>query len=68
MGNGRLAGRRGQKARVVGEHVGLAVQLADVDHVRADAALVHGSSTLGLPLLNDSVALLSASFISSFLG
>jgi hypothetical protein len=40
VGDGRVARRRGQEARVVGELAGLAVQLADVDHVRADAALV----------------------------
>jgi hypothetical protein len=40
VGDGRLRGRSGQEARVVGEHAGLGVQLADVDDVRADAALV----------------------------
>ncbi|MDT4863357.1 hypothetical protein FQZ97_980580 [compost metagenome] len=41
VGDGRLAGGGGQKAGVVGEHARLRVQLADVDHVRADAAGVH---------------------------
>ena len=40
VGDGGLAGRRRQKARVIGEHAGLGIQLTDVDHVRADGALV----------------------------
>ncbi|EWS64905.1 hypothetical protein Y695_01844 [Hydrogenophaga sp. T4] len=41
VGDGRLAGRGGQEAGVVGEHAGLCVQLADVNHVRTDAAGIH---------------------------
>ena len=41
VGDGGLARRGGQKARVVGEHAGLGVQLADVDDIRANRALVH---------------------------
>ena len=40
VGDGRLAGGRGQETRVVGEHAGLAIQLADVNDIRADIALV----------------------------
>ncbi|MPN17785.1 hypothetical protein SDC9_165140 [bioreactor metagenome] len=42
VGDGGLAGCRGQEARVIREHVRLCVQFADVDHVRTDGALVHG--------------------------
>ena len=48
VGDGRLARRGGQKARVIGEHAGLAVQLADIDHVGADAALIHRHVNAGL--------------------
>ena len=41
VGDRRAAARRGQEARVVGEHAGLAVQRADVDHVRPDRARQH---------------------------
>ncbi len=47
VGDGRLARRGGQEARVVGEHARLAVQLADVDHIRADIALVNGQFHAG---------------------
>ena len=40
VGDGRIARRRRQEARVVGELAGLAVQRADVDDVGADGALV----------------------------
>ena len=38
VGDARAAARRREEAGVVGEHPGLAVQRADVDHVRADRA------------------------------
>lgn len=41
VGDGRLARRSGQETRIVGEHAGLRIQLADVDNVRANAALVY---------------------------
>ena len=41
IGDGRAARGGGQKARVIGEFAGLAVELADVDHVRADGAFVN---------------------------
>jgi hypothetical protein len=40
VGDGGLAGRGGHEARVVGEHAGLRVKLADVQHVRPNGALV----------------------------
>ncbi len=40
VGDARVARRRGQEARVVGELAGLRVELADVDDVGTDAALV----------------------------
>ena len=40
VGDGRLAGRRGQESRVVSEHAGLAIQLADIDYIRPNAALI----------------------------
>ena len=40
VGDGRLGGCCGQEARVIGEHARLRIQLADVDDVRADAALI----------------------------
>src|SRR4030065_260366 len=40
IGDGRLAGRRGHEAGVEGEHPRLGVELADVDHVRADRTRV----------------------------
>ena len=41
VGDGRLTRRRRQKSRVIGEHAGLCVQLADIDHIRPDIALVN---------------------------
>jgi hypothetical protein len=40
VGDGRLTRCGGQETRVVGEHAGLAIQLADVNHVGANIALV----------------------------
>ncbi|MCY1526039.1 hypothetical protein D9M68_610420 [compost metagenome] len=40
VGDGRLAGGGRHEARVVREHAGLCIQLADVDHVGPDGALV----------------------------
>mmetsp|Transcript_1008 Transcript_1008/g.2454 ORF Transcript_1008/g.2454 Transcript_1008/m.2454 type:complete len:291 (+) Transcript_1008:4717-5589(+) len=40
VGDGRVARGGAQEARVVGELAGLAVELADVDDIRSDAALV----------------------------
>ena len=42
VGDGGLARSRREETRVVGEHARLGVELADVDHIRADAALVNG--------------------------
>jgi hypothetical protein len=42
VGDGAVARGRAQEAGVIGELAGLRVELADVDHVRADAALVQG--------------------------
>ena len=47
-GDGRLAGGCRQKSWVVGEHAGLAVELADVDDFGADIAAVHGQVDCGL--------------------
>src|SRR5205085_8582966 len=47
VGDGGLAGGGGEETRVVREHPGLCVQLADVDDFRADAALVHGQFDAG---------------------
>ena len=40
VGDGRLARSSRQKTWVVGEHAGLPIQLADVNHVRTNGALV----------------------------
>ena len=40
VGDAGIAGRRRQKARVVGELAGLRVELSDVDDLRPDAALI----------------------------
>jgi hypothetical protein len=47
VGDGRLAGGGRQKTWVVGEHARLSVQLADVDDIGADVALVHGQIHAG---------------------
>ena len=49
-GDGRLAGCGGQKSGVVGEHAGLAVELADVDDLRTNIAAVHGQFNRGVPV------------------
>ena len=41
VGDGRLARRSRQEPRIVGEHAGLTIQLADVNHVRTDGALIN---------------------------
>jgi len=41
VGDGRIAARGGEVSGVVGEHARLAVQRADIDHVRPDAAGEH---------------------------
>ena len=41
VGDGGLAGGGGEKAGVVGEHAGLTIELADVDHVRANRAFIN---------------------------
>ncbi|MNR36885.1 hypothetical protein D3C85_1548600 [compost metagenome] len=43
----RLAGCRREEAGVIREHAGLAVQLANINHVRANVALVHGQFDAG---------------------
>ena len=46
VGDGRLAGRRGREAGVVGEHPGLGVELRDVEDARADGAVLDGQLNL----------------------
>ena len=41
IGDGRLAGCSRQKTRVIRKHAGLSVQLANVDHVWAHAAVIN---------------------------
>ena len=41
VGDGGLAGGGREEARVIREHASLGIELADVDHIRADIALVH---------------------------
>ena len=41
VGDGGLAGGCGEEAGVISKHARLAVQLADIDHVWTDSALVH---------------------------
>ena len=47
VGDLRAAARGRGEAGIVGEHPGLAVELADVDHVRAERALEHREIGLG---------------------
>jgi hypothetical protein len=65
VGDGAVARGRAQEARVVGELAGLRVKLADVDHIRPDAALVdgqvHARAAVGL---KDSVAFTSEGVIA----
>ena len=42
VGDFRIAGRRRQESRVVGEHAGLAVERANIDDVGADSAAEYG--------------------------
>ena len=39
-----LAGRRRSETRIIGEHAGILVERADVDHIRPDRALKHLNS------------------------
>ena len=41
VGDGGLARGCGQEARIIGEHAGFTIELANVDHVRSDGAAIH---------------------------
>ena len=47
VSNRRLASRSGEKARVVGEHAGLRIKLANVHHIGPHAALINRQLDVG---------------------